>query len=502
MAEARQFNSFFGGINQQLSDWVQENDQYESFYFCSEAENVDLTVQGIGKAPGYEAFGVTLGAAVRSVFSFKGKLIAMAGGKIWEVGASSNTELATGFSTSATWQATEYQGVLVLCNGVDPPQQYNGTAVTAITITDNTPAIWSNARPQGAAVFRRRLFYWGDPTNPDRVYTPRPGTLGNFDTSEGTADAFDVDLGFGGVVTGIRSFTNDFLAICKQRCTRRLTGDSPFGSTAGESFAITPVSDEVGCLASRTIIPVGKDHLFFSDRGLRRFTTSDQYGDVDVQQPGQTVKDINSGLAWQNISTACAVYIPERDEVLVSVPNGSSSSNNLILTYSPTYETPTRRTGIQANCFVMHNRVLHFGSDNGRIYRYSSGFSYAGAAYPAKWVSKWVSFGGIARNKRFRRLTLIAEGTGQVTFFIKWQILQGDRIISSSEAETAGTGVLWDSATWDVSEWDTAGPALYTIPNLGRGQAIKLEINIPNANESVRIRQMMLEFDLLGSMRG
>ena len=170
MAETRQYNSFEGGINNSLPPYIIESDQYESFYWAEDCINMSLRQEGIIKDEGYTSIlTANLGAAGQGLFSYNGDLLACAGGKIYLIDptAGTSTEKHTGANATAFWDATAYANVLVLCNGVDSPLQWNGTTVTSIAYTDpNT--VWNSAKPKGSAEFRGRLYYWGDPTNPHK----------------------------------------------------------------------------------------------------------------------------------------------------------------------------------------------------------------------------------------------------------------------------------------------------------------------------------------------
>lgn len=75
-------------------------------------------------------------------------------GELWKVGG--GAALATGFSAAA-WHGTLFQDRTILTNGIDTPQIYNGTTVTAGTYS-GTGLTASNL--YGGLTFKGRVYYW------------------------------------------------------------------------------------------------------------------------------------------------------------------------------------------------------------------------------------------------------------------------------------------------------------------------------------------------------
>lgn len=80
-----------------------------------------------------------LGGSVGTLIPYEGdtskKLLAAIGGEIADVtGFSSATTLASGF-TSNRWQYASFDNSMVLVNGINAAQVYDGTAITAMTVT-------------------------------------------------------------------------------------------------------------------------------------------------------------------------------------------------------------------------------------------------------------------------------------------------------------------------------------------------------------------------------
>src|SRR5690606_5213959 len=91
-------------------------------------------------------------------------MVAAYDGGLYKVtGTGAPTSLDTGFTTD-WWQHAYHSGNLILVNGEDTPQVYNGTAVAGATITGNdldATAI-DPTTLYGVHVFKGRALYWAE----------------------------------------------------------------------------------------------------------------------------------------------------------------------------------------------------------------------------------------------------------------------------------------------------------------------------------------------------
>lgn len=501
----REYTDFTGGINKQIAEFVAEEKDLQASYWCDDVLNMAVGTDGIVDMEGFsQVLSSALPDKVQGLFEHNGDLLAAADGKIYTVSGSTATQKYTGLDISANWTATEFNELLILCNGADNPMQWNGTTVATVSMND-PDSIWNGFKPSVSAVFRGRMFYAGDPAHPHDILTPRPGTHNNFESSGNNVDRIAIDPGYGGKIVAIVPFTDNALIIYKEKAIYRLTGDTPFGGQ-GEPFAILPISgdEQIGCLAARTVIQVNKEHYFLSSRGLRKLSTTDKFGAIEPEQPHYVVTELINGINWTSdvVSNAVAVYIPAEDHIYLTVPYGASTTNDYTLVYDVTRGANMRRDGIRANAYVIKNRRLYHGDYSGNLYLHGNIQTEAGNAIQSYWKSKWITHSGISTLKRYNRLTLLVNHNGQGDFVIKWSILQEGKGITQQETLTAGGGALWDSAIWDITAWDDGGINELTLRHLGKGRAIKLEVYNAASGQRVRINQINLEYDVLSTRKG
>lgn len=511
------FTDFSGGLSTESSIFAQLDnplDKKYGFKIAQSVLNVEMSENGLEKFAGYTnylAAAISGTPIVTGIYEYErtgtgGSVytIVTGGTKVYTANGGSLTEIYSGITAGARMQFVTFDNYCIMTNGVDVPLQYDGTTCQAITF-DDPDSIFKNtglttATPLFAAEFRGRLFYGGDPTLPDRLWTPRPGTHNNFDNSLSTVDAFDIEGD--GKLIGMLAVTKDMAAVYKTKSISRLAGSTPFGSTT-DPFAIESVSKRIGCLAAKSIVEVGRDHMFLSQMGPKKLSLVFDYGDVDQLDPMADCKDeINDiNFTASVIANAFAVFIESERQVWFHIPTGSDSQNENIYVYDVLTGAITLREGIVASCGAVVNRIYYTGTYSGQILQQLSGNSYNGTAIESRWESKWIAIGGLDVKKIFRSLLIYFETSGTATITVQWQIMKMDGSVQSGakSSESAG-GNVYDVGEYDEAVFDVGGETIFKKNNLGRGRALKLIITNNNLNEQWKVNRIELSYQSLGAV--
>jgi hypothetical protein len=514
--QQRTYSNFSGGQNNYQGETagpvIIDNGQTEALAFAEASTNWEMAENGLIKYAGdTDIITSPADAITTGEWDWKGIHILCKGGKVYTVSGASETQIYTGHTAGHYYQFTEWDDgagteILLLMNGYDKPLYYDGVTCTTVSFTDDTSVIWDDARPQGAMVFRGNIFYWGDLTLKHRIYKPRPGSYNNFDDTEGTVEAFDVDAGFGGDLTGLKALTNDLAVIYKQRAIRRMSGVNSFDAQI-DPLSITVISDEFGCIAPRTLCQVGVDQYFLSEDGLRKLKPIQSYGDIDPQQPTYPIQGVINDLNFTEavIKNSCAVFDKVLKHIVLAVPTGASTTNNLVIHHHViTGGNDLRGTDDMAvSVLAVVDRKIYHGDYNGQIYRHGDEDSYHGDAVEAMWESKWIAHNGIGRYKCYREMHIYAESDEDGSLIVQYQILKrGMSSTGSTTEQIAGGDGLWDVAIFDTDTFATEAQNTFKIKNLGRGNAIKIKLINSANNQRVKIRQVDLFYDVFATSRG
>ena len=512
----RIYTQFQGGINTRIGPVVVDGGEDQAMNFCENSQNWQTSEVGIAKRAGFVTEGIYPGPITGTIdftdSSGLSQIIVCSGANVYA--NSPTTTIFTGqtpgnYYQGLTWtNETTLTGgvVLILMNGVDKPLVYDGSTCSQLVVTDDpTSPIWNDARPQGAASFRGSILFWGDPNNPYRIYKAAPGSYSNFDNTQNTVDAFDMDPD-GGFVTGIKVFTNNLLIIYQQYAIRRLSGSQPFSSAAGDPYFLTEVTKTFGCIAPRTIVGDEFEHYFLANDGLRQLKPIQGYGDMDPTQPTYPIQDLvnETNFSPDAIINACALYSPPDKQIYLCLPTGSSPTNNRVICFNVvTRGSDLRGDGdINAACVTLNNRVFWFGDYAGNVNQIT-GESYNGTPINAVWLSKIIAHGGISLYKRYKFLILYADSDNGGDIIVQYNVLRrGSFQYNTNTQSVTASGALWDVALWDQALWASDSQNIFFIKNPGRGNGIQIQLSSVSGTQLPNIRQIEIIYETFGAARG
>jgi len=472
------------------------------------SKNVKMDKDGIESCKGYrEVLTSALADMITGEYEYilKGLTtqrfhLVTAGTDLYVVSGASATSIYSGLTPDIPCNFITYNGVVIVMNGIDDMIEWAGSG-SAVPVTVNDPnTIFDNGHPAFAEIFRNQLFYSGDPVDPYKIWKPAPGTHNDFDNTLGTVDGFLVGAGDGQAITGLKALTNDIMLIYKENKVLGLSGSSPFGSE-GDPFTIREVSSNIGCIAPKSIVSVGKDHFFLSSEGFKSFSTVQQYGDIQDGDPmyklsryWETINRTESAL-----SKAFATYIPSEKTIYLHLPSGASTQNDVIFTYHVLTGTTGIRTGITAACGAMVNGKYYTGGYTGQVSEQLFGHTYGeSGAIETSWESKWLFYS--SSKKIFRNLQLYFDSNGTAVLQIQVQVMKmnGEIVTVTKTASGVETTDVFDVALFDISAFDAGGASVFKMNNVSRGRAVKVKIINNAANQNWRLQKFEIGVVNLG----
>ena len=214
-------------------------------------------------------------------------------------------------------------------------------------------------------ILKNNLLYWSTifPTD--------------FSTAFNTvANAYQVDVG-----------TERALISIREQGIIVMGSDAIYGVNPGQETDSTPAATDkveklldIGCVAGKTAAQVGDDVLFLAPDGVRALFRSQQ----DKLQSGKSfplsynLKTQYDDINWAQISKATAVYFDNK--YFLSIPTGSSITNNQVWVYYPATEAWMIIDGWSvadfAKIIFSGKEVLYaIDSDDGTVYKAWDGYS-------------------------------------------------------------------------------------------------------------------------------
>lgn len=405
------------------------------------------------------------------------KLFAASGGNIYDATSSGavGTAMLTG-RTNGRWQwaqmTTAGGHFLLIVNGADTPQVWDGSAWANTTITGPTVAnlVWAN-------VHQRRV--WVGEANSLRGWYLAPNAIG------GAASSFDFTglASLGGSLIGMGTWTRDGgsgpddLAVFLTTEGEALiySGTDPSSASTWSLVGIFRLGRPLG---RRCMIRAGSELLIMTDQGFVSLSDvlpvdrSQQAVSAITRQINPTVVQAargNAGLfGWQ------AFLYPSSNMLIFNIPNTGGTFDQYV--FNTITRAPCRFTGLNARCWGLLNEGAYFGRGNA-VFLSDTGTSDNGVNIVATAVQAFNKFGNAAQKKLFRQCQPIMWSEAPPVIGVDMVMDYQTNTPPPSPVGGAATAVaLWGSARWGESVW--AGNAPFEewrgVRGVGRVAAVRL----------------------------
>ena len=403
---------------------------------------------------GYEIWSTGLGGAVESLYEWSGaaskKLIAAAGGKLWDATLkTAGTQLAMGYNSNR-WQAVNFKSRLILVNGTDAPQDFDGTTVTAPAWTGPT----LNALI-GVNVYRNRVYFI--PKTSASVW------YGGVDAVSGALIEFDLSgagqyggslMVMGTWTRGTETGANEFAVFVMD------TGETLIysGANPGASDWAIIGRFKLGLpLGRRSIFKVGSQLLLITNTGVEDFSTILQ---VAIENTGTAITRKITNAYTQNLAVYGnifgweGIYYPKGTRLIINVPRvvNTTQDQYVMNTASKAW---CRFIGQNANCWSLLGGDLYFGGNDGRVYHADYGQSDNGANINGYLKTAFSYLGvdpSMLKKLNVLRPVILADAVVSPAFGISINFSPDDNVNGTPTTGVSG-GTFWDQGFWDLSDW-------------------------------------------------
>ena len=256
---------------------------------------------------------------------------------------------------------------VVLTDGINPAATYDGTNYTQLTHA-NAPT-----DPKYSAIFQNHLFLAGDPAHPTKLFFSAPLDETDFAPGQG---AGVINVGF--PVVAIKSFRNELFIFGS-------TNIKKLGGTALANFVLQTVTDDLGCLATDSVIEIGGDLLFLSQDGLRPISGTAKIGDVNLETVSKDIQSIFTDIVFDiDLDGLNAVVLRQKTQFRYFFAAADSQGiiggfrqtpNGLQFEYS-------QMLGITATCaasgYIGQNEIVLHGTSEGKVQQQEVGNNFDG----------------------------------------------------------------------------------------------------------------------------
>jgi hypothetical protein len=379
--------------------------------------------------------------------------------------------------TRYNWGADE----VVITDGVNPAAVYDGTTYTQITHS-NAPSA-----PKVSHVFKNHVFLAGDSTEPTNLWFSAPYAETDFAPANG---AGVINVGF--PIVAIKSF-RDVLYVFGTNNIRKIAGNNV------ADFVIQEVTDDLGCMATDSIIEIGGDLLFLSQDGLRPISGTDKIGDVNLETVSKDIQSIFTDVVFGvDLEKLDAVAIRQKTQFRYFL--GSADGQGIIGGFR---QTPNglqfeygQMLGIFTTCaasgYIGQNEYVLHGDSSGKVHRQEQGTDFDGEAIFSVFQTPFFHMQDPEQRKIFYTVAtyLRSEGDNEIVLSALYDYEDVDTLSPTNfTLTTQGAAAYYNEALYDSTAIFDGNPAPVQRTNIsgsGKSASFKFVTNDTNASHSIQ----------------
>jgi hypothetical protein len=298
---------------------------------------------------------------------------------------------------------------VVIVDGKNLPSLYSGSG--------NVTLLPSSSSTTGASIttdFRNRQFYAGFTTNPDNIIFSDGGDADGFTNLQ----AATFSVGFN--ITGMAKFRDGLFVFGKDRI-KKVVPDATL------TFAQQEVTNNIGCIATDSIIELGGDVLFLASDGIRPIQGTARIGDIELETVSKPVQQLLQSLPdTHDLENMSSVVIRNKSQFRYFFPKTTTAQA----------DTPgiigglrfaDRRVGwefgellgirsfVATSGLVNDVEMILHGDLNGEIFRQEVGSTFNGGDVTAVYASPFLYFDSTERRKIYQHISLFTRPEGTAT---------------------------------------------------------------------------------------
>jgi hypothetical protein len=377
---------------------------------------------------------------------------------------------------------------VILVDGQNLAATYDGTTYTQIT-DSNAPS-----DPKYVTTFKSHMFLAGDSTNPNYLYFSAPLDETDFSIANG---AGQINVGFD--IVQIKPF-RDELYIFGTNNIKKLVGNSQ------ADFGLLQVTNDLGCIASDSVVELGGDLLFIGPDGLRPVAGTDRIGDVNLETISKNVQSIfNDIVLNQDLDSLSSVIIRQKSQFRIFF--AASESQGVIGALRQQQNGGIafefgQLLGITATCadsgYIGQTEFVIHGDSSGRVYRQERGTDFDGEEVFSLFQTPFYHFGDPELRKNFLKLStyMRAEGNTDIVLGVVYDYEDSEVLNPTNyDITTRGAAAFYNEAEYDAQAIYDGNPSPVVKTSFsGSGTSISLKYVTNDTNASHAIQGFVLLF--------
>jgi len=376
---------------------------------------------------------------------------------------------------------------VILTDGINPAATYDGSTYTQITHA-NAPT-----DPKYSAVFQNHMFLAGDPAEKTNLYFSAPYAETDYSAANGSGV---INVGF--PIVAIKTF-RDALYVFGSNNIRKLVGNNI------SNFVLETVTDDLGCLATDSVIEIGGDLLFLSQDGLRPVSGTDKIGDVNLETVSKDIQSIFTDIVFDiDLETLNAVVIRQKTQFRYFF--GAADSQGIIGGFR---QTPnglqfeySQMLGISATAsasgYIGQNEFVIHGTSDGKVHRQEQGNDFDGENIFSVFQTPFLHMQDPEQRKIFYTIAtyLRSEGDNEIIMSVVYDYEDPDSLNPTNfTLSTEGAAAYYNEALYNSTAIFDGNPSPVQRTNIsGSGKSVSLKYVTNDSNASHSIQGIVVTF--------
>jgi hypothetical protein len=309
----------------------------------------------------------------------------------------------------------------------------------------------------------------------------------DFDPANG---AGVINVGF--PIVAIKSF-RDALYVFGSNNIRKLVGNNI------ADFVLEEVTDDLGCVATDSIIEIGGDLLFLSQDGLRPISGTDKIGDVNLETVSKDIQSIFTDVVFDvDLDKLNAVVIRQKTQFRFFL--GAADGQGIIGGFR---QTPNglqfeygQMLGVFTTCatsgYIGQNEFVIHGDSNGKVHRQEQGNDFDGEAIFSVFQTPFFHMQDPEQRKVFYTVAtyLRSEGDNELIMSALYDYEDVDTLRPTNfTLTTQGAAAYYNEALYNSTAIFDGNPAPVRRTNIsgsGMSASFKYVTNDTNASHSIQ----------------
>ena len=316
------------------------------------------------------------------------------------------------FTVATVADVDTYTFELGSTSGVGSQTNVGGTAINFFYNRNTSSKDFIGAK--FTTDFRNHQFFAGMSVHPNFLVFSAPNDDLDFVVASGGGT---INVGF--TITGIAKF-RDSLYIFGSDKIKRLTGNNR------SDFVLSEVTNNIGCIASDSIIEIGGDILFLASDGIRPIQGTARIGDIELETVSKPIQQILQALpSSHDLTNMCSVVIRNKTQFRYFFPSSSSAADSEGIIGGLRFAD--RRVGwefgellgirafVAASGLIDNQEVVVHGDSDGKVHKQENGNDFNGSEVISVYATPFLYFDSTEKRKVFQKLSIFTRPEGSST---------------------------------------------------------------------------------------